>query len=53
MIGSTGRSTARHLHYEIWVDDRAHDPAKFLDAGRYLVGVFGLAELRQTAGRAD
>jgi murein DD-endopeptidase MepM/ murein hydrolase activator NlpD len=49
VIGSTGRSTARHLHYEVRVDDRAHDPAKFLEAGRYLVGVFGLAELDPTA----
>jgi murein DD-endopeptidase MepM/ murein hydrolase activator NlpD len=53
VIGSTGRSTARHLHYEIWVDDRAHDPAKFLDAGRYLVGVFGLAELNQATRPAN
>ena len=53
VIGSTGRSTARHLHYEIWVDDRAHDPAKFLEAGRYLVGVFGLAELDHAARRSD
>jgi murein DD-endopeptidase MepM/ murein hydrolase activator NlpD len=53
VIGSTGRSTARHLHYEIRVDDRAHDPAKFLEAGRYLVGVFGLAELDQAAQGND
>ena len=40
VIGSTGRSTSRHLHYEIWIDDRAFDPAKFLDAGRLVVGIF-------------
>jgi murein DD-endopeptidase MepM/ murein hydrolase activator NlpD len=40
VIGNTGRSTSRHLHYEIRLDDRAFDPAKFLYAGRLLVGVF-------------
>ena len=40
IIGSTGRSTSRHLHYEIRVDGRAFDPANFLNAGRLLVGVF-------------
>lgn len=40
VIGSTGRSTALHLHYEIRIDDVAQDPARFLDAGRLLVGIF-------------
>jgi murein DD-endopeptidase MepM/ murein hydrolase activator NlpD len=40
IIGNTGRSTSRHLHYEIRIDGRAFDPANFLDAGRLLVGVF-------------
>ena len=40
IIGNTGRSTSRHLHYEIRVDDEAFDPANFLNAGRLLVGVF-------------
>ena len=40
VVGNTGRSTSRHLHYEIQIDDRAFDPAKFLNAGRLLVGVF-------------
>lgn len=40
VIGTSGRSTARHLHYEVRVDDQVHDPAKFLEAGRYLVDVF-------------
>jgi murein DD-endopeptidase MepM/ murein hydrolase activator NlpD len=40
MIGNTGRSTSRHLHYEIRIDDTAFDPANFLYAGRLLVGVF-------------
>lgn len=40
VIGSTGRSTARHLHYEIRIDGRAYDPARFLEAGRFLVDLF-------------
>lgn len=44
VIGSTGRSTARHLHYEIRIDGTAHDPAKFLNAGRYLIGIFEVSE---------
>ena len=40
IIGNTGRSTSRHLHYEIRIDGQAFDPANFLEAGRLLVGVF-------------
>jgi murein DD-endopeptidase MepM/ murein hydrolase activator NlpD len=40
VIGNSGRSTALHLHYEIRIDDVAYDPARFLDAGRLLVGIF-------------
>jgi murein DD-endopeptidase MepM/ murein hydrolase activator NlpD len=40
VVGSTGRSTGLHLHYEVQIDDVAYDPARFLDAGRLLVGVF-------------
>ena len=39
VIGNTGRSTSLHLHYEIRIDEVAYDPARFLDAGRLLVGV--------------
>ncbi len=41
VIGSTGRSTGRHLHYEVRLDGEAYDPAKFLDTGRNLVWAFG------------
>jgi murein DD-endopeptidase MepM/ murein hydrolase activator NlpD len=40
VIGTTGRSTSRHLHYEIRIDDQTLDPAKFLDAGRQMAGIF-------------
>jgi murein DD-endopeptidase MepM/ murein hydrolase activator NlpD len=36
LIGSTGRSTGPHLHYETRVNDTAVDPQKFLQAGNKL-----------------
>lgn len=34
-MGSTGRSTGRHVHYEIRYNDKSQDPAKFFKAGNY------------------
>ncbi|WP_051279147.1 M23 family metallopeptidase [Hellea balneolensis] len=35
-MGSTGRSTATHLHYEVHFQGREYDPDKFLKAGHYV-----------------
>jgi murein DD-endopeptidase MepM/ murein hydrolase activator NlpD len=37
-MGSTGRSTGPHLHYETRIDGEAVDPQKFLNAGVRLSG---------------
>jgi murein DD-endopeptidase MepM/ murein hydrolase activator NlpD len=37
-VGTTGRSTGPHLHYETRIDGEAVDPQKFLAAGNKLAG---------------
>ncbi|MGB7098715.1 MAG: M23 family metallopeptidase [Xanthobacteraceae bacterium] len=37
-LGSTGRSTGPHVHYETRIDGEAVDPLKFLNAGARLEG---------------
>ncbi len=35
-MGSSGRSTSTHLHYEIIFENRTYNPKKFMKAGQYV-----------------
>jgi murein DD-endopeptidase MepM/ murein hydrolase activator NlpD len=36
VIGSSGRSTGLHVHYEVLVNKVPHDPIRFIEAGKHV-----------------
>jgi len=47
-VGSTGRSTGNHLHYEVRIDGRAVNPVPFLQSANYV-----MAAIQQNADIAQ
>ncbi|MCC6470506.1 MAG: peptidoglycan DD-metalloendopeptidase family protein [Alphaproteobacteria bacterium] len=49
LVGSTGRTSGSHLHYEIVVKGKPLDPQRFLDVGKHLFKEVDVAEAKPAA----
>jgi murein DD-endopeptidase MepM/ murein hydrolase activator NlpD len=50
LVGSTGRTSGSHLHYEVVVKGKQYDPQKFMDVGKSLYKEVDVADAKPAAG---